>query len=132
MCRGARELGGPRANWQAVRKRRSPTEPRLELVDPRQQSSILALELELEPGEQADCESEAGHDCFPVGHHCGNDKHCCLGYCDRDTHRCAILPGATLTLCGGCTSNDMCTDTSCICCFDPEHCSVYTGQYVKS
>ena len=70
-----------------------------------------------------------GPKCKPIGHHCGTDKQCCTGFCNRNTHLCSPRSVGDCQICSSslCQQNSDCTSAggaSCnFCCNDPELCN---------
>jgi hypothetical protein len=69
------------------------------------------------------------HRCRRLGEHCGNDKHCCSGDCDRQTHRCA--PRVGCQTCGPCSSDSDCPAPCDVCCLGL-HCGGFVNTCVTS
>ncbi len=69
-----------------------------------------------------------GH-CKDLGRHCGNDKQCCSGFCDREQHICRPAAGCGFTPCG-----PVCADgcqSPCFCCNNGVECGGVIGQCVS-
>jgi hypothetical protein len=64
------------------------------------------------------------HRCREFGEHCGNDKHCCSGDCNRQTHRCSPLLGACQACGVGCAQDSDCNSAGCNFCCTAPACSV--------
>ena len=65
-----------------------------------------------------------GPKCKPIGQHCGADKQCCTGNCDRNTHMCAPRSIEDCQQCNqACNQNSDCASAGCnFCCLDIEEC----------
>jgi hypothetical protein len=76
---------------------------------------------------RAGAHHKPGH-CKDLGRHCGNNRQCCSGFCDREQHICRPAPGCGFNPCGPVCSNGC--PSNCFCCSDSVECGSVTGQCV--